>query len=172
MVIGNPYVFSIMFDVVYEWNHDTTFNNGLLFMSIDGKIFLSEPTTATLSVELPRLIENLKSPTENKEIFHMEKKEAFTYIYGLTFPSDWDIDNDYSYDITPNEFGDRNCFVFMVSSGDKIRILAASELQYIKEESTHNLQDINVAEAYISKEELERMAEKLNKLEQQIREDR
>ena len=57
----------------------------------------------------------------------------------------------------------------MVSSGDKIRILAASKLQYIKEESTHNLQDINVAEAYISKEELARMVEKLNVFEQQMR---
>ena len=172
MVVGNPDVFSIMFDVVDEWNNDTTFNNGLLFMSIDGKIFLSELATATLNVELPQLIENLKSPTENKEIFHMEKKEAFTYIYGLTFPSDWDMDNDYSFDITPNEFGDCNCYVFIVSSEDKIRILAASELQYIKEESTHNLQDINVTEAYFSKEELERMVEKLSMFEQQIRENR
>lgn len=99
----------------------------------------------------------------------MEKNEAFTYIYGLTFPSDWDVDNDYSYDITPNELGDHNCCIFIVSSGDKIRILAASKLQYIKEESTHNLQDINVAEAYISKEELARMVEKLNVFEQQMR---
>lgn len=172
MVVGKPDIFSIMFDVVDEWNNDTTFNNGLLFMSIDGKIFLSELTTATLNVELPQLIENLKSPAENKEIFHMEKEEAFAHIYGLTFPSDWDMNNDYSYDITPNEFGDRDCYVFMVSSEDKIRILAASELQYIKEESTHNLQDINVAETYLSKGELERMVEKLSMFEQQIRKDR
>lgn len=172
MVVGKPDIFSIMFDVVDEWNNDTTFNNGLLFMSIDGKIFLSELTTATLNVELPQLIENLKSPAENKEIFHMGKEEAFAHIYGLTFPSDWDMNNDYSYDITPNEFGDRDCYVFMVSSEDKIRILAASELQYIKEESTHNLQDINVAEIYLSKGELERMVEKLSMFEQQIRKDR
>ena len=172
MVVGKPDIFSIMFDVVDEWNNDTTFNNGLLFMSIDGKIFLSELTTATLNVELPQLIENLKSPAENKEIFHMGKEEAFAHIYGLTFPSDWDMNNDYSYDITPNEFGDRDCYVFMVSSEDKIRILAASELQYIKEESTHNLQDINVAETYLSKGELERMIEKLSMFEQQIRKDR
>lgn len=172
MVVGNPDIFSIMFDVVDEWNYDKSFNNGLLFMSIDGKIFLSELTTATLNVELPQLIENLKSPAENKEIFYMEKKEAFTHIYGLTFPSDWDMNNDYSYDITPNEFGDRDCYVFMVSNEDKIRILAASELQYIKEESTHNLQDINVAETYLSKEELEGMVEKLSMFVQQIRKGR
>lgn len=81
MVVGNPDIFSIMFDVVDEWNNDTTF-------------------------------------------------------------------------IT-------DCYVFMVSNGDKIRILAASELQYIKEESTHNLQDINIAETYLSKEEFESMVEKL-----------
>lgn len=172
MIVGNPDVFSIMFDVVDEWNYDTTFNNGLLFMSIDGKIFLSELTTATLNLELPQLIENLKNPSENKEIFHMEKNEAFTHIYGLTFPSDWDVSNDYSYDITPNEFGDHDCCVFMVSSEDKIRILAASKLQYIKEESTHDLQDINVAETYISNEELEKMVGKLIVLEQQLQERR
>lgn len=39
MVIGNPDIFTIMFDVIDDWNYDKAFNNGLLFMSIDGKIF-------------------------------------------------------------------------------------------------------------------------------------
>lgn len=101
----------------------------------------------------------------------MEKKETFVYIYNLTYPDDWDMDNDYSYTITPFEFEDNNCFVFMVSNGERIRILAASELQYIKEEATHNLQDIDVAETYILKEELEKIIEKLSLFKMQIQND-
>lgn len=141
MVIGDPYIFSIIIEVVDEWNRNKIFNNGLLFMSIDGILFLPKITTTTLNAELFRLIEMFKSPKINAEIFQMEKKEAFVYIYNLTFPSDWNLDNDYSYTITPHEFEDNNCLIFMVSNGERIRILAAAELQYIKEESTHNLQD-------------------------------
>lgn len=56
----------------------------------------------------------------------------------------------------------------MVSNGERISILTASELQYIKEESTHNLQDIDVVETYILKEELEIIIEKINLFEMQI----
>lgn len=169
MVIGNPYKFSIMVDVVDEWNMDKTFNNGLLFMGIDGKLIMPEISTSTLNCELFQLIDNLKNPQINENVFQMEKKEAFTYIYNLTYPTDLNTDNDYSYTITPNEFEDNNSFVFMVSNGEKIRILAASELQYIKEEGTHNLQDIDVAETYILKDELEKIIEKLSKFERMIR---
>lgn len=168
MVIGDPYVFSIIIEVVDEWNENKVFNNGLLFMSINGILFLPKILNASLNCELSQLIERMKCPKINEDTFQMEKKEAFVHIYNLTYPNDWDADYDYSYIITPNEFEDNNCFVFMVSNGEKIRILAASELQYIKEESTHNLQDIDVAEAYISKEELERIIEKLNFFEMQI----
>lgn len=162
MVIGDPYIFSIMIDVVDKWNVDRTFNNGLLFMSINGSLISSKITTTTLNAEVFQLIQTLKNPMVNEDIFHMEKKEAFISIYKLTFPNEYDVDNDYSYDITPHEFSDNNCFVFMVSDGEKIRILAASELQYIKEESTHNLQDLNVIETYISYEELEEIIERLS----------
>lgn len=168
MVIGDPYIFSIIIEVVDEWNENKVFNNGLLFMSIDGRLFLPKITNATLNAELFRLIENFKNPKINEEIFQMEKKEAFVYIYNLAYPSDWDLDNDYSYTVTPHEFEDNNCFVFMVSNGERIRILASSELQYIEEESTHNLQDIDVVETYILKEELEIIIEKLNQFEMQI----
>lgn len=66
-----------MVDVVDEWNMDNTFNNGLLFMGIDGKLFLLEITTSTLNCELFRLIENLKNPQKNENIFQMEKKLEF-----------------------------------------------------------------------------------------------
>ena len=37
MIIGDPYKFSIMLDMVEEWNIDSSFYNGILFFSIDGK---------------------------------------------------------------------------------------------------------------------------------------
>ena len=121
MVIGNPYKFSIMVDVVDEWNMDNTFNNGLLFMGIDGRLFLSKITNTALNAELFQLIKNLKRSKKNEEIFKMEKEQAFVYIYNLTYPTDWNTDNDYTYTITPYEFEDNNSFVFMVSNGERIR---------------------------------------------------
>lgn len=77
MVIGNPYKFSIMVDVVDEWNMDKTFNNGLLFMGIDGKLIMPEISTSTLNCELFQLIDNLKNPQINENVFQMEKKLEF-----------------------------------------------------------------------------------------------
>ena len=161
MVIGNPYVFSIMIDIVDEWNSDKSFNNGLLFMGINGVLIPKKITTATLNTEIFPLIRKLKNPMKNKDIFKMEKKEAFSCIYEQTFPSAYDVENDYSYYITPFEFENNNCLIFMVGDGEQIRILA-SEVEYIKEESTHNLQKLDVIETYISNEELEKIVEKLS----------
>jgi len=36
MIIGNPYTFSIIIDIVDEWNIDKSFNNGLLFIGVNG----------------------------------------------------------------------------------------------------------------------------------------
>ena len=160
MIIGDPYVFSIFIDTVEEWNCDNSFNNGLLFMSINGTLFPKEILSATLSTELYELIKNLENIKENIDIFQMGKEEAFAYIYKLTFPNDYDVDNDYSYNITPFVLWDNNYFVFMVSNGHETRILA-SKLQYMMEESVHNLNQLEIVETYISIEEVQEMIEKL-----------
>lgn len=81
MIIGNPYTFSIIIDIVDEWNIDKSFNNGLLFIGVNGVLIPDKILNATLNVEIPVLIKKLENPVNDMEIFSMEKTRhlfAFT----------------------------------------------------------------------------------------------
>lgn len=153
MIIGDPYKFSIMLDMVEEWNIDSSFYNGILFFSIDGDLFPKEILTSTLKCEIPILLNRLKNITINNTIFNMQKEEAFLYIYNVTFPEDVNEENDYKYDVSPQEFSDYDYFVFAVGNGKDIRILAA-KLNYRTNASHHELKDIDVKETFIDGKEL------------------
>lgn len=88
----------------------------------------------------------------DERLYHMPKDEAFAEIYNITFSED--TDNDYRFDITPCEFSNHNCYVFAVGNGEQVRILAASDLNYITEESRHEIENINVSEAVVNIDEL------------------
>lgn len=163
MIIGNPYVFSIIIDIADEWNIDKSFNNGLLFMGINGVLIPDKILNATLNVEIPALIKKLENPVKNVEIFSMEKNDAFIFIYKKAFPDGSD-EADCSYDISLWEFLDNDYFVFIVSNVEQVRILAGG-LKYIIEESSYNLEGIDVVDTYISSEELEKIVEKLKEFE-------
>ena len=62
MIIGNPYTFSIIIDIVDEWNIDKSFNNGLLFIGVNGVLIPDKILNATLNVEIPVLIKKLENP--------------------------------------------------------------------------------------------------------------
>lgn len=163
MIIGDPYKFSFFIEVIDEWNIDETFLNGVLLFSIDGNYFPKEITTTTLKGELRFLKEKLLNPAVNKKIFAMQTKQAFAEIYNRTFPEDINVHNDYSYDISPHSFSDNGYFTFLVSNGDKVRIMA-SYLEYILSESRHNLQKADILETMITAEELKEMILKLDHL--------
>ena len=61
MIIGNPYTFSIIIDIVDEWNIDKSFNNGLLFIGVNGVLIPDKILNATLNVEIPVLIKKLEN---------------------------------------------------------------------------------------------------------------
>ena len=67
----------------------------------------------------------------------------------------------YTDDISPEVFSDNNCLIFAVSNGSMIRILATSNLEYIKPESRYNLKNIEVSETYITIEEWNEILMKL-----------
>lgn len=167
MIIGDPNLFAVFIDVVEEWNIDRSFNNGMLGISIDGTLFPKKVVGATLNTELFELIKNLEDLKEDMTFFQMDRNEMFTNIYKVTFPDDLDVDNDYSYNVTPFVLWDNNIYVFMVSNGSEIRIVAA-ELQYIVEESTHNLQDLQVAETYVSHDKIQEIVYKLKTYQKNI----
>lgn len=161
MIIGDPYKFSIITSGIKEWNIDDAFCNGILLFCVDGNLFPKEIVTATLKCELRILKEKLMNLTVNEELYNMQKDKAFIQIYNLTFPEDYEVDNDYRFDISPLSLADNNCYVFAVSNGECVRILA-DKLNYIIEESSHDLNDISVSEAFVTISELEKMIEKLD----------
>lgn len=166
MVLGNPYVFSIVLDVVDKWNSKDSYSfyNGILAFCIGGEIFPRKMLCATLGSEVPNLVEQFSKIPVNEILFDMKKEEAFLKIYYITYPDDIDIDidNDYSYDITPYCFGDINSYVFAVSNGQQVRILASS--------LEHGLEDnIEITEAVISINDMDEVISKLRtQLSQQI----
>jgi len=169
MIIGNPYKFSIFIRAIKEWNAgESVWCNGVLLFCIDGVLFPKYVTTATLNSEIRPLKEKLENLTIEVKLYEMEKGKAFIKMYNTTFPEwdpQWDneseICNDYRYFISPTILSDFNCHIYAVSNGSQIRILAA-ELNYIIEESTHNLNDFKISETFITNDELNQIIQELD----------
>lgn len=161
MMLGNPYKFSIIIDIIDEWNIDDAFCNGVLIFCVDGKFFPSEVISATLKCEVQPLREKLRNFTIDEKLYNMQKDKAFVEMYNITFPFDTYADNDCRFDISPLSFSDDNCFAFAVSNGKQVRIMA-SKLNYIIEDSRHELKNINVSEAFIDISELNKIISEIN----------
>lgn len=161
MVIGDPYKFAIFVDIVEKWNIDYSFNNGILFFSIDGELFPDDIRNATLNYEIgeiEKVLNNiLKVP--NKDIFNMEKKKALVELYNITFPEDGY--NDYQYYISSTIMSDANCEIFIVTDGETIRILA-SKLNYNIKEGKHNIDSADIVEVFILYDEFNEIIFKLS----------
>lgn len=92
----------------------------------------------------------------------MPKNKAFIKVYNITYPDyDLNIDNDYSYLITPPSLEDNNYYVFAVKNDKRVRILV-SELDYIKEVFCHKLDNIVISEIFITINELNDIISKLD----------
>ena len=160
MILGNPYKFSVFISTIKEWNIDNEFCNGVLLFCIDGNIFPKKIVTATLKCEIQLLKEKLRNLITNERLYNMQRDKAFAEIYNITFPEDISIDNDYRFDITPESFADENCYVFAVSNGKEVRIMA-TKLNYIVEESRHELSNVDISETFIENEDLNQIISKL-----------
>lgn len=160
MILGDPYKFAIIVKTIKEWNVDETFCNGILLFCIDGSIYPKEIFTATLKSEINLLKENLENIAVDNELFYAEKEGAFNQIYNMVFPANSDLDNDYRFDITPLSFSDDNCYIFAISNGTQVRILAA-KLKYIKIFSRHNLKNVDIKETFISAKEVNKIAKSM-----------
>ena len=153
MIIGNPDKFSILTDLVKEWSN-TSWYSGVFFFCIGGELFPKEILNVTLNSEIWTLKEKLQNPSINEELFNAEKEKAFVEMCRITFPENCDIDNDYQYYISPPTFGDFGYYTFIVSNGEQIRIMA-SKVNYIINESVHDLNNLKISEAFITNGELE-----------------
>lgn len=160
MILGNPYKFSVFISTIKEWNIYNEFCNGVLLFCIDGNIFPKKIVTATLKCEIQLLKEKLRNLITNERLYNMQRDKAFAEIYNITFPEDISIDNDYRFDITPESFADENCYVFAVSNGKEVRIMA-TKLNYIVEESRHELSNVDISETFIEIEDLNQIISQL-----------
>lgn len=160
MILGNPYKFSVFISTIKEWNIDNEFCNGVLLFCIEGNIFPKKIVTATLKYEIQLLKEKLRNLITNERLYNIQRDKAFAEIYNITFPEDISIDNDYRFDITPESFADENCYVFAVSNGKKVRIMA-TKLNYIVEESRHELSNVDISETFIEIEDLNQIISQL-----------
>ena len=160
MILGNPYKFSVFISTIKEWNIDNEFCNGVLLFCIEGNIFPKKIVTATLKYEIQLLKEKLRNLITNESLYNMQRDKAFAEIYNITFPEDISIDNDYRFDITPESFADENCYVFAVSNGKEVRIMATT-LNYIVEESRHELSNVDISETFIEIEDLNQIISQL-----------
>ncbi len=153
MIVGDPYKFAVITQEIKEWNTCNTFCNGVLLFCIDGEIFPKTIDTATLTYELSRYVEKLATIVVDRKLYDMLKEEAFVSMYNLVYPEDWDIGNDYRFDFSPESNANGDCKVFVVSNGEYVRVMAASEIKYNKEESRHELDNIAISDITITVEE-------------------
>lgn len=180
MIIGDPYRFAFIIDLVPDWNpiESKGFVQGVFFMSIDGILYPKKITTTTLSSDLwymfgPHGPRNafLTLPF-NADIFNLEKKLAFTELYKITYPCILHDDNgdmysentacsDYTYLGATLEITDNGSYVFVVRNGERIRILGAEVVKKRKHGEFSYFVSNQVRECFISSVELRKLVKKL-----------
>ena len=165
MIIGDPFRFSVLVESVKEWGG----YNGVMIITVDGFMFPDrELLNISLDCMVPELVNNLKRIPVNKAVFNIkDKKCAFAAIYDLVHPEVGDSE-DWRYIITPQEIWDKDYYIFAMSDGKDVRILA-SRLKYINKTSRHRLENITVREAFVSDSELREITAALEDWVQKIK---
>lgn len=147
MIIGDPYKFAIIIELVPNWSNNT-FLNGVVLFSINGKILFGDIRTSTLGCDVFEFIDNIKRVENNlpvnTDIYRMEKSSAFIQMFNIAYPSDYDIPNDFTYLISTTQLGDDEYFMFAVADHNKIRILGGSL-------DTYSMKCNEIIEVFISK---------------------
>lgn len=166
VILGDPYQFAIGFQTIPKWGNNH-FQNGVLIYFVDGEVYPpTEIVNATLSSEIFFLETTLNNIVEDSRIYTLNKELAFSEMYERTYePLNLPAPR---FDIQPYVFGDNNCLVFAVRNNNDVRILA-SQLEYSKENERHILQDIHIAETFISRDDLSDIISGLEKWEHSLR---
>lgn len=162
MLAGNPFEFAISMREVELWNANKAFRNGLLTFSVDGFCFPSKQlVSVTLVCAAPELSDKLAHIPTDEALLCAPKAQAFEALYSRVYDQ-----QDYRYELSPQELSDRDCLVFAVRDAAQVRILAA-ELAYDKERGAHDCRNAKIQQAYISCEELEELALALKQAQEQ-----
>lgn len=135
MVFGDPNKFAILIDYVPLWNIDSGFKNGLFHFIVEGEMFPSSASVATLGGDVGCLSDDnaLITTPEDENLFKMNRLDAFSSMMramlpGLLDPNvdvPDDFETDYRYQASTYNLENDSCYVFSVGFMDEIRILAA-----------------------------------------------
>ncbi len=140
MLFGNPEKFAVLIEKVPEWE-SKPWINGIMFMFINWNMYPRELRNATLNCELSCLLDKKSSfvnPVRDDKLFNMSKEERFKIISDITYPPDFETDDDYKYLIDFTEMLDSGYSAFTVSNGEKIKIISGKWIgeQLIFEDET------------------------------------
>lgn len=124
---------------------------------VDGFILPgTELINVTLSCAIQEMKEKMENVPINSDLYRLPKNLAFEKIYDIVY-----TEEDYRYELSPQELGDRNCFIFAVGNGEAVRILAG-EMHYDKETSRHDFHTVSIKETAISCDEFHAVADRLS----------
>lgn len=124
MIFGNPYKFAFLIERIPEW--EGFWINGIMFVIVNGEIYPKDVRTTTFNSELPDILSSNSAfinPVDNKELYGKGETELFSYIADVTYPHNFDNDNDYSFLIPFHGINDSGYRVFITSNGVNIKIL-------------------------------------------------
>lgn len=127
MIIGDPYKFAFIIDIVDKWS-DSHFLNGIFYYSINGRIIpeISEyllNTTLNSDVYILTNDDLLKfsEPIHNPELFNLELSEVLERLYSSLRTDD--LEGCY-YKYSTMTMEDHGYYVFCIRSHEKIRFIA------------------------------------------------
>lgn len=168
MIFGDPCEFAIFIKVMKEWNdkqYITDFYNGVLFYSINGKLFPNEIIVMPLGHEINYLKLRLNNILIDIELFNMEVKSLVEKLIYIRLIESEETYNKYFFDITPDSSNEcRDDFeIFVVSDGYKVRLIGVNNYNYYDIiNNNYNIDNMGIYEAFIDKIELNELILKLD----------
>ena len=171
MIIGDPYKFAFIIDLVPYWNEQYNTKNGIFFFCMEGKLFPKEIDTAALDTDIYYFFEyqpsSLVTLPVNIFLFNMDKITAFKQMHNLSYPEILDLSDVNDIIIYENHkcstltIEDNHYYFYAVSNGNQVRILGAEIIQKnIKNEIVYDIFD-EVFEIVVSRDYIVDIVSKL-----------
>ena len=134
MIIGDPNNFAVFIDLVTDWNDENSFwREGMIDFIFQCEFLSNKIKNFTINEFLTNWEDRfLIEPHDNKELFYMDKYQAYKYMLNTFNPlilnddADWDseyIETPHKYVFLSGYF--KGAWIAIVSYQDKVRILAA-----------------------------------------------
>lgn len=133
MLIGDPDRFALLIERVPQWESGG-FVNGILYVFVGGELFPKELRTTTLNLDLCRLSAEdspFMAPVTDVVLFALSAKDLFRRLYERTYPEE-EL-NDYRFLVPLQELCDAGYSLFVLSSGERVRLLLGCDEGFIYE---------------------------------------